>query len=306
MSETTALVPIQQFPNLDELLTGQLSVSSIKQYGADIKAYSAFCTVRGLELVQAQSLIAWRDHLAIDTLLSPNTINRQLASIRRVVREANTRELISNDRAYSFSTVRNVSIRALRERLKPHSRTRIYPEQMRRMCDWPSPHTLVGQRDRAMLHTLASSGLRISELISLTSAQIEQRGQFYVLLVRGKTDIDYRDACLSSEAKAHIDTWMQARPVVSPYIFTQFDGRGDRLTPDPISKQGAWKIITDYAQAAGLQWVKPHDYRRFLGTVLVEKDAIAAQKALGHKSLATTQKYYVLSGLQAGITDNLY
>lgn len=305
MSETTALVP-KTFPNLDELLTGQLSQSSIKQYGADCRAYAAFCVARGLDQFHAQSLIAWRDDQAINTLKSPNTINRQLASIRSVIREANTREILSNDRAYSFSTVRNVSIRALRERLKPHSRTRIFPEQMRRMCDWPSPHTLVGLRDRAMLHTLASSGLRISELISLTSAQIEQRGQFFVLLVRGKTDVTYRDACLSSEAKQYIDTWIQARPVTSPYLFTSFDGRGDRLTPDPISKYGAWKIITNYAEQAGLQWVKPHDYRRFLGTVLVEKDALAAQKALGHKSLATTQKYYVLSGLQAGITDNLY
>ena len=61
-----------------------------------------------------------------------------------------------------------------------------------------------------------------------------------------------------------------------------------------------------YTDEAGLDDVKPHDFRRFVGTQLARNDIRQAQKALGHKRLETTARHYVLDELEAGLTDDLY
>jgi len=52
--------------------------------------------------------------------------------------------------------------------------------------------------------------------------------------------------------------------------------------------------------------VKPHDFRRFVGTQLATRNIRLAQKALGHKSIETTARHYVLDELEVGLTDGLY
>ncbi len=309
MEENTALA-LYALPDVKDLLAGKLSAGSIKDYRESIALYSAFAQAHDLQQFDALTLIAWRDSLVLTTEQSPNTINRKLAAVRKCVKEAASRRMIAPEVAYAFAQVEGVSVRALRERLKKGGKTRIYPEQMRALCDAPDSTTLLGLRDRAFLHTLASSGLRISEALDLTSEQIEQRGQFYIMRVTGKSDIEARDAHLSAEAKQYIESWLHDRPTLSPYIFTQFDGRGKgihaRLDSDPLSRQGAWVVIRKYAQACGLNHFHPHSFRAFVATELASRDIVKAQKALGHSNINTTSRYYVLSGIAAGETDNLY
>src|SRR5260221_12246992 len=213
-------------PDIKELLAGRLAASTIAIYRLDIGQYQEFCAAHDLAQFDPQSFVAWRDHLVVDTVLSPNTINRQLAAIRRTIKEAASRRLISSAVAYDFSVVESVSVRALRGRLKKHSKTRILPAQMRALCDSPGTATLLCLGDTAMLHTLASSGLRISELVSLTSEQIDQAGEYYTMRITGKTDVEASLAPLSVEAKQHIDSWIKRRSVASDYVFTSFEGRG--------------------------------------------------------------------------------
>jgi integrase/recombinase XerD len=52
--------------------------------------------------------------------------------------------------------------------------------------------------------------------------------------------------------------------------------------------------------------VKPHDFRRFVGTQLAKEDIRQAQKALGHKRIDTTAAHYVLDELEPNLTDDLY
>ncbi len=299
-------------PDITSILAGQLTQSSIRIYQSDVRAYARFADERGLSQFHPQTLIAWRDHLAIDTEMSPNTINRMLCAIRRIVKEAAAREVIPPEISYAFNNVTGVSTKALKGRLKQHSRTRIWPEDMRRLCEAPDVTTLVGLRDRALLATLASSGLRVSEAVSLRYEQIEQQGPGYMLKIIGKSDVTPRDAHLSVEAKGLIDAWLAARPVESDYIFTSFSGRGvgmgenSHLTARPLSDVGAWRIVGGYAEACGLAHIKPHDFRRFVGTILAKRDIRLAQKALGHARIDTTAAHYILDELTVGATDNLY
>ncbi len=88
--------------------------------------------------------------------------------------------------------------------------------------------------------------------------------------------------------------------------YTSFEGRGERLTAKPLSAVGAWRVVQHYAEAVGLEHIKPHDFRRFVGTELARRDIRQAQKALGHKRIDTTARHYVLDELEPGLTDDLY
>jgi len=79
-----------------------------------------------------------------------------------------------------------------------------------------------------------------------------------------------------------------------------------RPTTQPMSTTAVWQAVQRYAAVVGLQHVKPHDFRRFVGTELAKKDLRQAQKALGHKSIETTAKHYLLDDLEVGLTDGLY
>ncbi len=154
--------------------------------------------------------------------------------------------------------------------------------------------------------TLATSGLRASEAASLTLDQVKPKSGGYVLLVRGKTDIAFREAHLSQEAYESMKAWLAQRPVQSPYIFTSFETRAALPKDTHISETTVWNIVTRYAKTCGYPDVKPHDFRRFLGTQLARTDIRKAQKALGHKNIETTARHYVLDELEVGLTDNLF
>lgn len=287
------------------ILAGQLAPSSIAMYTRDFAAYLAFAGERQSALLPA-TLAQWRTHLAGATEKSPNTINRMLSAVKRIMREAAAQGYLSHEVANAFEEVTGVKAAALKDRIKQNARVRIEPTEMRTVCELPELERLIGLRDTALLATLASSGLRVSELVSLTRSQLRPKGKSYVVIVRGKNDVEPREAPLSREAYRHIHNWLEVRPIESDYIFTAFDGRGARLSARPISPTATWNIVRKYANAAGLNDVKPHDFRRFVGTQLAKTNIRNAQKALGHKRLETTARHYILDELEAGLTDNLY
>jgi integrase/recombinase XerD len=303
-----AATPLATHPALSaELLAGQLAPGSIAKYRQDWAAYSAWCAAQGVAPLDPAALGQWRTYQAGATTHSPHTINRRLAAVKRIVKEGAAQGLIPSAVALQFAAVAGVKPGALRDRLNPHARTRISPADMRRLCDAPDPATLIGVRDRALLHTLAASGVRVAELASLQVAHVTARDGGYFLQVLGKGQAEPRAAHLTGEAHAAIGAWLAARPVTSPYVFTSFAGRGiGRAQARPISAAGAWQVIRSYALGAGLPHVKPHDFRRFVGTQLAKQDIRKAQTALGHKRIDTTARHYVLDTLEPGLTEGLY
>jgi len=295
-----------EIPDIRSILSGQLAESSIAMYKRDIQAYFDYAERYALPWLEPLSLVAWRDALALQSELSPNTINRMIAAVKRIVREMAERKMIAREVNLEFSQVRGVQMKALKSRLKQYARTRISKEDMRRLCESPDSSTLVGLRDRALLATLASSGIRASEAATLTLGQIVKHDDGYTLLVCGKTDTNYRDAHLSIEAYEKIQAWLSQRPIESPSIFTLFARRAAVPSADAMSEVAVWKMVQRYAKQCNLEHIKPHDFRRFLGTQLAATDIRDAQKALGHKSIEVTARHYVLDTLKVGLTDNLY
>jgi len=292
-----------------QLLAGRLAASTVAKYTRDCLAYVTFCGSDSAVALQAATLRRWRTYLVEDTPLSPHTINRLLAAVKRAVQEGAVQGQVARAVAEAFAQVEGVSVEALRHRLKAQARVRIAPVQMRQLCDAPDPATLLGRRDRALLHTLASSGCRLSEVVTLTTTQVTTRDGACFLQVLGKRQRQPREAPLSQEAAAALRAWLAARAragVPADGVFTRFAAGGMLPTPLPLSTVSAWRAVRKYALQCGLPAVKPHDFRRFVGTELARRDLRQAQRALGHKRLETTVQHYVLDELQPGLTEGLY
>jgi integrase len=287
------------------ILTGHLAPTSLRKYQQAVAAYRTLCGTDA-QALEATSLARWRTHLAQHTTLSPHTMNRQLAAVKRLVKEAAAQGDLAVATAAAFASVSGVTPQALTHRLSTTARTRITPGDMRRLCEAPDAHTLRGLRDRALLATLASSGCRVSEVVALTTPQIVARRGRFVVQVRGKHQTAPREAPLSQEAYMLIEAWLARRPVASAAVCTSFAGRGGRPSATPISTAAVWQAVQRYAAAVGLPPVTPHDFRRFVGTQLAKRNVRQAQKALGHAHIATTAKHYILDELELGLTDGLY
>lgn len=303
------------------ILAGMKSPNTIEQYRMHFASYCEFAG-SWAQAIHPATLALWRQHLyeAGYTSVSGEhrdysvaAINQRLASVRAVMAAASEQGYITHELAEQFKAIRGVKVSANKDRKNAHARTPISKADMQRMIDAPNAHTRAGKMHRALLLTLATCGMRISEAVGLRVADLqfveadERKG--WVAYVLGKNMDEPEGRALGKQAKEAIDTWLAARAkagVYSEYIFTGFTGRGDRDPQStPITRQAAWQLVRRYAGAAGLAHVKPHDFRRFVGTQLAKKDIRIAQKQLGHKRIETTAQHYVLDDVPVGVTDDL-
>lgn len=290
------------------ILAGLVRPSTAAMYVKKLRLYLDFAGSTEEALIPS-TLARWRTELAQGNL-SPNTINLNLSAVKSLLDKAAAQGYISRQIADDFKAIDGASIKAMRDKLKPNARTKISKEDMRLICNKPKADTLAGKMHRAFLHTMASSGARISEVITLTPQQIEIDKGSYVILVTGKTDILPRKAPLTIEAYKAVQEWLTARAAVgvsSQYIFTGFTGRGSRGPRSThIRLEAGSQIVKRYTKLCGLPNIKPHDFRRFVGTTLAAKDPRHAQQALGHKDISITYRHYVLDEMPSGLTEGMY
>ncbi len=167
-------------------------------------------------------------------------------------------------------------------------------EQIDRLLNSPKIATNVGLRDRTILETLFSTGLRVSELVSLNRDQIDlERKEFGV---RGKGN-KLRVVFLSDTAAEWIERYLKSRQDNFKPLFIRHsgnvdirnNGEGMRLTARSIQR-----IVAKYAKRAGLPIeATPHTLRHSFATDLLISgaDIRSVQEMLGHESIRTTQVY---------------
>jgi len=158
----------------------------------------------------------------------------------------------------------------------------------------PNKNDQITRRDKAILHTLFSTGLRVSELTNLDLDDINtERGEF---MIRGKGDKE-RIVFLSDNAKDAISDYIKARTDSFSPLFIHYGGLNEddesgeymRLTPRSVQR-----IIKKYAKLAGIvKDVTPHVMRHSFATDLLINgaDIRSVQDMLGHSSITTTQIY---------------
>ena len=153
------------------------------------------------------------------------------------------------------------------------------------LLDAPSKRSAAGLRDRCALELLYGAGLRVSELVGLDLADIQDG----TLRVRGKGGKE-REVPLVSKARAALDAWLTRRSELLPASDALLlNRRGGRLTCRSVARH-----LARYALIAGARrHVHPHALRHSFATHLLDMgaDLRGIQELLGHASLSTTQRY---------------
>ena len=163
-------------------------------------------------------------------------------------------------------------------------------EEVDRLLAAPNPAAPRGLRDKAMLELLYASGLRVSELVSLTVAGVDLKVGLVRTMGKGGKE---RLVPLGEVAVGWVERYLtEARPSLLKGKLTEtlFVGPSAK----PLSRQAFWKNTKRYAAAAGLKGpVSPHVLRHSFATHLLEggADLRSVQMMLGHADIATTQLY---------------
>ncbi len=166
-------------------------------------------------------------------------------------------------------------------------------EQIEKLLLAPNTNTKTGMRDRVILESLFSTGLRIAELVALNKEQFAN--------IKNKKDLELsiigkggnaRTIYFSGRALSWIKKYLDARKDKAKALFTHYRARKDaenRLRPRSIQR-----MVKKYAVAAGVPiFTTPHVLRHSYATDLLNQgvDLRTIQEFLGHKSITSTQIY---------------
>lgn len=261
------------------------SAHTVKSYREDLTQALEFFRERhggktpGVEAVTTRLLRALQAWLH-DQGYARSTLARRLAAVRTWCKFLCRQGLLSTDPA--------AGLRGPRQGRKlPHFLSR---EDVARLLTAPSADKPLGLRDRALLETLYSAGLRVSELTGLDVADVDANDG--TALIRGKGRRE-RLALLGPPALAAISAWQEARPALpgraaeKPALF--LNKNGTRL-----SSRSVGRLLEKYLAQAGLDpRTTPHTLRHSFATHLLDAgaDIRGVQELLGHRSLGTTQIY---------------
>jgi integrase/recombinase XerD len=149
-------------------------------------------------------------------------------------------------------------------------------------------------RDRAMLHTMYASGLRVSELVNLELGDVNLDEGFISALGKGSKR---RIVPLGAHARAALASYLgEVRPrwanAASRACFVTARGKG-------MTRQGFWSLVKRYARAAGItKPISPHKLRHSFATHLLAggADLRSVQTMLGHADISTTEIYTHVTG----------
>jgi site-specific recombinase XerD len=173
---------------------------------------------------------------------------------------------------------------------KPGSRQieTIRPEDLERLLASPKGDSLRDLRDRAVLETFFSTGLRLAELCSLSRYADWKRGE---ISVRGKGD-KLRVVFISDSAREAIKTYLAKRTDAEEKLFVSIDKSGKVI--GPVTHRSVQRIVTRRATEAGIpEKIHAHLLRHSFATDLLINgaDIRSVQELLGHANIATTQIY---------------
>jgi integrase/recombinase XerD len=165
-------------------------------------------------------------------------------------------------------------------------------EEMERLLSAPDIKTDIGVRDRAMLEVLYAAGLRVSEMCSLKTSDIDVDSALVTCHGKGSKQ---RRVPIGKSAVQWLQRYLGIRKRLGnearPELFLH---RGRQMT-----RQNAWAIIKTYAAVAGVPDISPHTLRHSFGTHLMQHgaDSRSVQALLGHADISTTEIYTHITDL---------
>ena len=218
--------------------------------------------------------------------LAANTINQQLAAVRRLAHEAADSGLLSPELAAGISRVKGV------KQLGFRSGNWLSAEQSSEVLQHACGDSMRAKRDYAMLAMLFGCGFRRSELVGLELDEIQMRqGHWAAVDLIGKGG-HIRTVPIPNWVKAALDQWTRAAGVCEGKIFRAVAGRG-KVWGSGLSQNVVWYVVRTCCARAGLEHIAPHDLRRTCAKLCHDRggELEQIQFLLGHASVQTTERY---------------
>ena len=258
-----------------------LSKNTLAAYRNDLAGLAIWLAARGRELRSArrQDLLAYLSERVTDGA-RPRTTARLVSSMRRyyrfLIREGSLQE--------------DPSVRIETPRIGRPLPDTLSESEVEALLDAPETADPLGLRDRAMLELLYACGLRVSELVGLTSDQVNLtqgvvrlmgKGNKERLVPLGEEAVDWLQRYID-EARLELAADSSARQ-----LFITRRGTG-------MTRQAFWYRIRHYAVISGInKHLSPHTLRHAFATHLLNHgaDLRVVQMLLGHSDLSTTQIY---------------
>ncbi|AMK11793.1 site-specific tyrosine recombinase XerD [Pseudodesulfovibrio indicus] len=261
------------------LIEKGLSENSLTSYANDLTSLLSFLGEKDFELkdLSDKTLFLYLTHLRARGLKS-RSLARHLSSLRGFFAFAMDEKWYKEDPG---QLLENPKL----PRKLPEFLTR---EEISRVLALPDTATPLGMRDKVMLELLYAAGLRVSELIQMKV--LDYDGQVGMLKVFGKGSKD-RLIPIHYLAQDWLNRYLEfTRPGFKPrenFMFLNRSGKG-------LTRQGVWKLIKKYAEAAGIRRsISPHTFRHSFATHLLEggADLRTVQILLGHADISATEIY---------------
>ncbi len=261
------------------------SALTIKSYREDLTALLDYLELDDGQHPELASLspVHLRQYVAAlhDADYAKASIARRLASLRSFFRFAQREGLVEQNPAKPLRNPRT-------GRHLPHF---LSSEEIQQLLSAPPASEYLGRRDRAILETMYSAGLRVSETVGLNDEDLDLVEG--VARIRGKGRRE-RLAPVGSYARRALRAWCDVRQLAaeptpgprSPVFVNKF---GKRLTTRSVAR-----MLEKYLKQTGLDLrTSPHTLRHSFATHLLNHgaDIRSVQEMLGHKSLQTTQIY---------------
>jgi integrase/recombinase XerC len=252
------------------------SKHTLINYSVDLKSLSEFLKEEPIEKVDYVSLRRYLAHVK-EQSLSKVSIARKIASIRSFFKFLFMEGIIKNNPASSLSTPKR----------DKHLPKFLDEKEIVILLESPDRDGEAGLRDRAILETLYSTGIRVSELVGLNVDHIDQIGGIIKVYGKGKKE---RIVPIGERALQAIRDYLNTRrPVTKEAKALFFNKNGGRLTDRSVRR-----IINKYITKASIQQkISPHTLRHSFATHMLDHgaDLRSVQELLGHANLSTTQIY---------------
>ncbi len=258
----------------------KLSNNTLLSYKRDLKYFSAYLEQNNQEKfleISSVDLMAYVIHLRKQGKANA-TLSRSIASLRTF---------------YSFLQQKGYIHANPTLELEAPKMTRQAPNvltltEIESLLARPDLRTAIGKRDKAMIELLYATGIRVSELISLSLADVNTAMGYIKCKGTSKT----RVIPLGTMASKAIDFYLKdGRTELirgeEEALFVNYYGK-------QLTRQGFWKVIKRYSEEAGIKKsITPHTLRHSFAFHLVQNgaDLKAVQEMMGHSDVATTQIY---------------
>lgn len=263
-----------------------LSLNTLESYSRDLIYYFRFLEAKDITDLSQTHPATLYEYLGSlkDRKLSSRTQARTLSAIKSFYRFMQEESLRKDNPALPLQGPKP-------KRSLPKTLSEMEVETL---LHQPKPGSPRGLRDVAMLEVLYATGLRVTELISLTLDQLELEAHLLRTMGKGSKE---RLVPIGRTASNHLLEYLQKgrnlllKERSVPWVFV--NNRGGRL-----SRQGFWKILRDYGRQAGItKKISPHTLRHTFATHLLEggADLRSIQTMLGHADISTTQIYTLVT-----------